>query len=500
MTVLLRVAQLRGIEDDAARALPPRTLMIRAARALADLALTVGDGPYLIFAGPGNNGGDALEAACLLHEAHRAVEVVLLAVPESLPGDAAISWQRCRALGLPVARTVPEHIEAPIVIDGLFGIGLTRPLTGSFADAVRCMNMSRAQIIAVDVPSGIDADTGALVGGLEGCAVRATTTLSFIADKPGLHTGDGIDCAGRIIVDAIGIEAEHLARHAAGAGRLNAPAQFAQVLRPRALNTHKGSFGNVAVVGGNWGMTGAAHLAARAALLAGAGRVYLHPLGERLGFDPLFPEIMIRRVEDLDCSHVVVAGPGLGQDTTARSVLGQALDAAPRLVLDADALNRIGSDKPLADILAARCRRPGLDTLLTPHPMEAARLLGVRNEDIGRDRIGAAKRLVDRFGASVVLKGAGSVIAHPDGRWLINPTGNPGLASAGTGDVLAGLLGALLAWCGDAFAALQTAVWLHGAAADALVAGGIGPIGLRAGELPEEIRRLLNALTAERAP
>lgn len=499
MNLLLGVAQLRAIEHEAASALPPRTLMTRAADAVMRHALGLSEGPFLVFAGPGNNGGDALEAAALLARAHRQVQVVMLGAPESLPADAAVSWQHCQQAGVPVTHAVPAAIDAPVVIDGLFGIGLARALMGPFAEAIQRINASRAQIIAIDVPSGIDADTGAVVGSPHGCAVRAQTTLTFIADKPGLHTGDGIDCAGTVIVDPLGIAPALVWAHADRAGALNAPECFLHALQPRARNTHKGSFGNVAIVGGNVGMTGAVHLAARAALLAGAGRVFVHPLGERLAFDPLYPELMIRRVEDLDCSQVVVAGPGLGQDTTARAVLGQALDAAPRLVLDADALNRIGSDKPLGDLLAARCRRPGLDTILTPHPLEAARLLGLRNEDIARDRIGAARRLVERFGASVVLKGAGSVIMDPDGRWLINPTGNPGLASAGTGDVLAGVLGALLAWCTDAHAALQAAVWFHGAAADALVARGIGPIGMHAGELPEEIRRLINALIKPRA-
>ena len=493
MHTLLGVASLRAIEHEAASGLPPRTLMMRAADAVVRQALRLGEGPFLIFAGPGNNGGDALEAAALLAQAHRQVEVVMLGEPEALPADAAVSWQHCLQAGVAVTRSVPARIAAPVVIDGLFGIGLVRALSGLYAEAIQRINTSGAQVLAIDLPSGIDADTGAVVGSPNGCAVRAQTTLTFIGDKPGLHTSDGIDCAGTVIVDALGIAPEILHAHSADAGALNGPGHFMHALQPRARNTHKGSFGNVAIVGGNVGMTGAVHLAARAALLAGAGRVFVHPLAERQPFDPAFPELMIRRVEDLDCSHVVVAGPGLGQDTTARAVLGQALDAAPRLVLDADALNRIGSDKPLADLLAARCRRPGLDTLLTPHPLEAARLLGVRNEDIARDRIGATHRLVERFGASVVLKGAGSIVMATDGRWFINPTGNPGLASAGTGDVLAGVLGALLAWCTDAFAALQAAVWFHGAAADALVARGIGPIGLRAGELPEEIRRLLNA-------
>ncbi len=499
MTSLFNVAQIRAVEHLAARHLPPRGLMLRAADAVARRAIALGEGPYLVIAGPGNNGGDALEAALVLAQTHRGVEVVFLGHPDRLPDDAAAAWRRCVEAGVPIVRTMPDEIRAPIVIDGLFGIGLARALTDVYADAVQRINASAARVLAIDVPSGIDADTGAIVGGLAGCAVRADETITFIADKIGLYTADGLECAGRIVMDDLGIDAALLDPYRPTTVRRNTPDDFAHLLRPRARNTHKGSFGSVAILGGNDGMSGAAHLAARAALLGGAGRVYLHPLGERPAFDVLYPEIMIRAVDALDCAHVVVAGPGLGQDERARTALLQVLDGAPQLVLDADALNLVARDDTFAARMHARARHASFATVITPHPLEAARLLGVTADSVNENRVDAARRLADRYAAQVVLKGAGSVIATTAGDCAINPTGNPGLATGGTGDVLAGLIGAVLAWSGDAAAALCASVWLHGAAADALVARGIGPIGLAAGELPVEIRRVLNELVATSA-
>lgn len=500
MTPLLTVAAIRAAETAAAAGLPPRTLMQRAGRAVAHHALALGEGPFLFVAGPGNNGGDAFEAAFALAQAFRPVRVVFLDDAAKLPADARAAYDACVQAGVPIATALPARLDAPVIVDGLFGIGLARALGGAHAEAVAAINASGAHVLAIDVPSGIDADTGAIVGGADGCAVRADETVSFIAAKPGLYTGDGIDHAGTIRIDRIGIDETVLAE-AAGphdTGDLNSPDAFLAALQPRARNTHKGSFGSVAVLGGNAGMSGAGHLAARAALFAGAGRVFLHPLGERLPFDPLHPEIMIRDPGGLDPAHVVVAGPGLGKDANAPAAVSRVLQEAACAVLDADALNLIARDAGLDALARTRARRSDFLTLMTPHPLEAARLLGVTGAAVSADRIGTAQRLCERYGAEVVLKGAGSVCALRTGRWSINPTGNPGLASAGTGDVLAGLLGALLAANGDAAASLRAGVWLHGAAADALVARGVGPIGLTASELLPRIRTILNRLVTRR--
>jgi hydroxyethylthiazole kinase-like uncharacterized protein yjeF len=264
-------------------------------------------------------------------------------------------------------------------------------------------------------------------------------------------------------------------------------------LQRRRQNSHKGSFGDVGILGGAPGMAGAVVLAARAAAMSGAGRVYAGFIAEPPAFDPVHPEIMCRRAAELDLAHAaLVAGPGLGVSADAHALLAGALASSAPLVLDADALNMIAADDGLRQSLAGRAGA----TLMTPHPLEAARLLACGAADIQADRLQAARRLAAAFNAMVVLKGSGSVIARPDGMAVINPTGNPGLASAGTGDVLAGLCGALLAQHWTPWQAALGAVWLHGAAADLLVDQGIGPTGLVASELASAIRTCLNRLTA----
>ncbi|WP_085315824.1 NAD(P)H-hydrate dehydratase [Derxia lacustris] len=497
MTPLLTLAQLRAVEAAAQALLPPRTLMTRAGRAVADAALALGAPRQLLLAGPGNNGGDALEAAALLHGAGQAVTVVLFGDAARLPPDAAGAHALCVQAGVRFAP--PAELPALLtgdscVVEGLFGIGLQRAIGGAFRDAIERVNAHAGPVLAIDIPAGIDCDSGAVVGGADGIALRASATVTMIGDKPGLHTGAGLMHAGRIRLAALGLDAE---ARAAATGALNAPDGFAALLAPRALDSHKGSFGDLRIVGGAAGMTGAAVLAARTGLLAGAGRVFVHTLAAAPAYDPLHPEIMWRALGNADelaaLGGACVVGPGLGQSAAARAVLHGLLAGAGRLVLDADALNLIAADAALAAALAARADladRP--PAILTPHPLEAARLLGGDAASVNADRVASALRLARQHRCVAVLKGAGTVIAAPDGRWRINPTGNPGLASGGTGDVLAGLTGALLARCADSFEVACAAVWLHGRAADDLVAAGIGPVGLVAGELAPAIRAALN--------
>jgi hydroxyethylthiazole kinase-like uncharacterized protein yjeF len=320
---------------------------------------------------------------------------------------------------------------------------------------------------------------------------RATSTLTFIGDKPGLHTCDGRDHAGAVQVDPLGIELEHFPPATAN---LNEPALFASHLKPRANNSHKGSFGDVAIVGGAQGMAGAPMLSARGALFTGAGRVLVAALDPGPAFDSVQPEIMFRDAAGYPLGEgALVVGPGMGDSAHAIALLAKALDGDAALVLDADALNLIAASIVLQDRLTGRAGA----TVLTPHPLEAARLLGMASADIQRDRLAAARHIAFRFGAIVVLKGSGSVIAGPDGAAVVNTTGNPGLATAGTGDVLAGICGSLLAQGWPAREAALGAVWIHGAAADRLVRQGVGPIGICAGELPAAARAVLNELVAE---
>jgi hydroxyethylthiazole kinase-like uncharacterized protein yjeF len=263
-------------------------------------------------------------------------------------------------------------------------------------------------------------------------------------------------------------------------------------LKPRAVNAHKGDFGSVGVLGGASGMVGAALLAGRSALWTGAGRVFVGMIDTRLAVDSVAPELMLcepARVFALDPPACLAVGPGLGQSKPAEQLLTEALRSSLPLVLDADALNLIARDPVLQDQLRERASG---QTVLTPHPAEAARLLGCATEAVQSDRVAAVENLVQRFACVVVLKGAGSLILAPGAALLRNPTGNAGMASAGMGDVLTGLLAAQVAQGLSLLQATQFAVYLHGAAADAAVASGIGPIGLTASEVAQHARHCLN--------
>jgi hydroxyethylthiazole kinase-like uncharacterized protein yjeF len=490
-TQLYSVTQIRALEQAAYRHLSPGTLMTRAGAAAAAFALDLlggmPGGVIVVLAGPGNNGGDALEVAANLGAAGAHVEVIHLAGAAPSP-EAAHALARATASRVHFVDDLDPTRGYSLVVDGLFGIGLARPLAGrARALALRTADVD-CPVLALDVPSGLDADSGAVVGP-DGAAVRATHTITFLGNKPGLHTGDGVDCAGRVHVAALGADAQAEAPEA----QLGTPALFAHVVKPRRGNSHKGSYGDVAVLGGAHGMAGAGLLAARAALYAGAGRVFLAALDPGAGVDPLQPEIMFRAAEGFDfAGRTVVAGPGLGDADLARHLLAQVVAGSGPLLLDADALNLLARH---GDMQAGVAAHDG-PVVMTPHPLEAARLLGVTAPIVQADRLENAREIAQRFNATVVLKGAGSVIARPDGRVAINTSGNPGLATGGTGDVLSGLVGALLAQGWPAWEAALGGVWLHGAAADRLVRAGTGPIGLTAGELPHAIRAELNALVA----
>ena len=454
-------ADIRRIEEAAAGSTPP--LMQRAGAAAAELAAKlIGDKArdILVLAGPGNNGGDALIAAELL--AQRFFRVSVVKRPEELA----------------------ESKNWGLVIDGLFGIGLTRPVAGDYAKLAEYANRQRCPVLALDVPSGIQSDTGRVLG----AAVRATHTITFIALKPGLLTLDGPDHCGEISVANLDLDVKALVAPSAW---VTEPGLFISILKKRPLNFHKGLAGSLGILGGAPGMTGAALLAGRAALKLGAGRVYAGLLEEHsIKVDMAAPELMLRHADDvlgvdLDA---IVAGPGLGASERAATLVGAALASEIPCVLDADALNLIAEDDGLGDA----CARRTAETLLTPHPAEAARLLETSVAEVQADRLAATRKLARRFNAHVVLKGNGSVVVARDGHWFINTSGNPGMASAGMGDVLAGILGALLAQRYTGETALVLGVHLHGAAADALAASGVGPVGLTAGELIEPARRIWN--------
>ncbi|WP_322106483.1 NAD(P)H-hydrate dehydratase [Paraburkholderia sp. J41] len=498
---LLSVEQLRAAETAAQAALPANTLMARAGAAAAHfLRERIAHAPsplssktVWIAAGPGNNGGDALVVATELHRAGVPVEVCMPV--EVKPDDARWALDAARAAGVPIAAAAPPSFDAyGWLVDGLFGIGLGRALEGAFAGIATRLSQraaARGHVLALDVPSGLNSDTGMIVG--DGPAVRATHTVTFIAAKPGLYTGVGRDYAGSVAIAPIGLDADA----APDAARLNAPASFANALPARDFATHKGTFGTLAVVGGDTGMCGAPILAARAALLTGAGKIHVGFLGsDAPPYDAPHPELMLHAARTLafDAMDAVSAGCGMGSSASARQLVDAIVQLRVPVLLDADALNLVSRDEALAARVAQSAGTRGAPCVLTPHPLEAARLLGCDTAAVQRDRFAAARALAARYAAVIVLKGSGTVIAAPDGRVAVNATGNAGLATGGTGDVLGGIIGALLAQRLPPYEAALAGVYLHGLAADTLSAQGDGPAGLSAGELAPMVRRLMNRL------
>jgi len=490
---ILTGAQLREVESQMAAATPP--LMVRAGVAVAEAAraMTGETGAaILVVAGPGNNGGDAWIAALnLLETFHRVVVLDVTGLPARLE-TARLAKDAFVAKGGSVVREWPLGPAPALVIDGLLGIGLARDVDAPFSGVIEHINAAGAPVLAIDIPSGLDSESGRP----RGIAVRATRTLTFLAHKPGLLTCDGPDHCGTVVLADLGAGE---AAAAIAKGILLTPEVAAEWLGARARNTHKGDFGTLGIIGGNRGMVGAAILAGRAALLAGAGKVQVGLIttdAPQVDFE--HPELMLRHVDEAMLASVLVAGPGAGQSPSVTSVsmferqlLPAAIASGKPLVLDADALNAIAVSLSLFAQVAAR-RAP---TIATPHPAEAARLLKVTTTQVQGDRVTAALALARALNAFVVLKGAGSICATPSGRWSVNTTGNPGLATGGTGDVLAGIIGALLCQRLEPWHALQYAVCLHGAAADSLVDRGTGPVGLTASEVALECRRLVNLWT-----
>ena len=482
---LFSSAATRRIEAAAAARLPPQALMQRAGAACANLVRALAPHARCVWiaCGAGNNGGDGLEAAALLQRAGVPVVVTWLGTPQALPADALAAWQRACAAGVRFADAPPPLGTQDLCVDALLGLGLTAQARSSPADArllpwLARMHSSPAPTLCVDLPSGLLADSGAWAPGFESLAhapQSARHTLALLTLKPGLFTAHGRDAAGCVWFDDLGAAPD---AHEACAQLAGAPPPPPA----RAHASHKGHFGDVAVIGGEalatrgLGMTGAAMLAAQAALHAGAGRVLLALLDA--GATAALPEqaeLMLRHVATLDLAQgAVVCGCGGGSAIAA--CLPRVLREARRLVLDADALNAIAADSALQRLLAARGERADCASALTPHPLEAARLLDCSSAQVQADRLASAQALAARYRCTVLLKGSGSVIAAPGRLAHLNPTGNALLATGGSGDVLAGLLGARLAAARSAsadaaFTAASQACWQHGALADGWPAG-----------------------------
>lgn len=466
--------------------IPGRTLMQRAGEAVWRTlrrrwprAARIG-----VLAGLGNNAGDGYVVALAACRAGLDVTVWQMGEAARLTGDAAFWAGAARDAGVPVQPAAGfDPRRSDVIVDALFGTGLARPVEGAWAALIEAVDASGRPVVAVDTPSGIAADTGAVLG----VAVRARATVTFVGLKQGLFTGRAPAYVGSIEFDDLGVPDEARSAVAPDARLVDLAALQGRWLAPRPRDTHKGHFGHLLVVGGNVGYAGAARMAAEAALRSGAGLVSVatHPAhAATLGIGR--PELMVHPVADaaalstlLARATAVVAGPGLGRDDWAQGLLAALLERPGPMVLDADALNLLAADPLARD-----------DWVLTPHPGEAGRLLGSDAAAVQADRFAALAALAGRYGGTVVLKGAGTLVGSAGAPPAVCPLGNPGMASGGMGDVLAGVVGGLLAQRLPPPAAAELGVAVHGAAADAAAAD--GERGLVASDLLAPMRRLLN--------
>jgi NAD(P)H-hydrate epimerase len=485
--LIVTAAEMRNLDREVIEGIgvPGAVLMDAAGRAVAERARAFGGG-VVVFAGAGNNGGDGVVAARHLANWGVSTTVILCAARDKLKGDARVHFQACEKTGVTIldgndaeslATAAEKTAGAAVVVDALLGTGLDREVTGHLADVIACINRHRGVKIAVDIPSGLHCDRGVPLGS----CVRADYTVAFAFAKRGLVGAPGFTFAGALEVADIGIP-EWLARARGVTGRLLDDTVMAPLTAPFAPLAHKGTRGHLLILAGSVGKSGAALLTSSAALRGGAGLVTLAAPWKLLPVaDGRILELMTAWYDDdkpdaavllkaLDGKRALAAGPGMPTDPAMRPVLrelaGRAAERGLPIVLDADALNHL-AEAP--EILEAR---PA--AVLTPHPGEAARLLQRPTADVQADRVAAAEELAERFSAVVALKGARTVIAA-GGQLAVCPTGGPELGSGGTGDVLTGLVGALLAGGVAPFEAACAAVYAHGRAGDlcALARGGL---------------------------
>ncbi len=470
---------------------PGFVLMERAGRAVARATVALAGRRYgarvAIVCGKGNNGGDGFVAARVLHREGVAVRCLLLADESEYQGDAAAHLKEMSRAGVK-----PRPFEAnvlgrsDVVVDAIFGTGFRGRAEGRPAEAIEAINSNGARVLAVDIPSGVAGDTGAV----EGPAVRANVTVAIAAQKLGTVLQPGAGNAGQVAVVDIGIGLGEASIHLAEASDIGA------MLPSRSADAHKRSTGSVLVLAGSDGMSGAALLTARGAARMGAGYVTLvstsyvdHAKKSRIpeavsriaaGHSELGPEVLATFADDFERADAVALGPGLGTGPRQRALVEAALEEIDvPLVLDADGLNVLAED-------TAPLRKRTGSTVITPHPGEMATLLGISGREVQADRIGVARRAASDLGCVVVLKGAGTIVARPEGPAVLNPTGGPALATAGTGDVLTGVIGALLAEGLDSLSAAMTGVFVHGLAGT-LAAGSTGGRGTVAWDVAEAL-------------
>ncbi|MGC8736483.1 MAG: NAD(P)H-hydrate dehydratase [Dissulfurimicrobium sp.] len=498
--------EMQVIDQSAAKdfAIPSLILMENAGRGATDLILRnykerLARG-VVILVGPGSNGGDGLVIARSLFQ--QGVKTEIFAFCREFKGDSGVNYQIVKAFGIPIKWCLDEGDlpdlkdaaeDAGVIVDALFGTGLNRPLSGVFEVAVELVNASEAPVVSVDMPSGLSSDTGRPIGPV----IMADMTVTMALPKLGQVIYPGVDYVGGLEVIDIGIPKAAVRK--AGIKTLLLDREFVtETLRPRPPEGHKGTFGHVLVIAGSRGKSGAACLSALGALRAGAGLVTVAcPVGIQPIVAQGLKEAMTEGLEEGDDGSVsanalarlesllagkkaAVIGPGLGLGDDVRQFMCEIIRTAPvPMVVDADALTAVGADHEI--LMNARGPR-----VITPHPGEAARLLGCTSADVQRDRVAAVKMLSERSRAIAVLKGARTIISAPDGRLAVNPTGNPGMAAGGMGDILGGIIGAFLAQGYSPWDAALLGVFLHGQAADR-VAEKKGPFGYLASEVAEEL-------------
>ncbi len=490
---LYRAAQVRELDRIAIQVhgISGYTLMWRAGEAAFELLRQRWTARRIVVVcGGGNNGGDGYVVGRLAHQHGLETRILTLTDPEGLHGDAQTAWWNARSTGVPIMPFSAEALNgADLVVDAILGTGLEREVSGAWREAILAMNAHPADVLALDIPSGLHADTGVALG----AAIRAAATITFIGLKQGLFTGQGPACCGDISFNPLDVPPEiYSAIHPASWRYVGE--DLAALLPKRSRSAHKGHFGHVLVVGGDLGMAGAARMSGEAAARCGAGLVSIATRGEHAGLQAAArPELMFHGVERADAlapllnrATVVAVGPGLGRDDWGRELLRAVLASEKPLVIDADGLNLLAIEPSFRE-----------NWILTPHPGEAARLLKMTPAEVEADRFTAVEELALRFGGVAVLKGAGSLIASKaEGSVTLCATGNPGMAGGGMGDVLTGVIAALLAQGLPLLAAAQTGVYLHGRAGDLAARNG-GERGLMATDLLPFLRRLVNLDAAE---
>ena len=486
---LYRAAQVRELDRIAIqeRGIPGYTLMSRAgAAAFALLRERWPEARRIaVVCGGGNNAGDGYVVARLARQAGLEVGILTLVDPAQLGGDAQTAWQDARAAEVPCTPfAAAELADADLLVDAILGTGLEREVSGRWREALAVMNDHSAEILALDIPSGLHADTGAILG----AAIRAAATITFIGLKPGLFTGQGPACCGAVHFADLEVPPDIYPAIHPACWRY-AGVDVPELLPRRSRSAHKGHFGQVLVIGGDHGMAGAARMAAEAAARCGAGLISIATRTVHAGLQAAArPELMFHGIEHieqleplLDRATVIAIGPGLGRSEWGRTMLHAALTCDKPLVVDADGLNLLAVEPVYRD-----------SWILTPHPGEAARLLKMTPAEVEADRFTAVEDIALRYGGVTVLKGAGSLIASRiDGQVALNTTGNPGMASGGMGDVLTGVIAALVAQGLPLFAAAKAGVYLHGLAGDQAARAG-GERGLLATDLLPLLRQAVN--------